>query len=178
MRIARGLGFGFGTASVAVSDTFDAYRLVLPKTSARKRASPSFTTELTSSGGTSATPMLTPSNRRRRRRHHRRLLCRRLHLPLRLLPRLAPVEGGHRQLPIDKKGLSRGILDALCSFFDATRAIALLEFIDQLRKCNGRLVVLTPSNRRRRRRHHRRLLPRRCWVPLRPLLPLALSEGE
>ena len=50
------------------------------------------------------------------RRHHRHLLlCRRLRLPLRLLPRLALVEGGHRQLPTDQKGLSRGILDAFCS---------------------------------------------------------------
>src|SRR5450631_4901484 len=57
--------------------------------------------------------VLTPSSRRRLR--HRRLLCRRLHLPLRLLPRLAPVEGGHRQLPTDQKGLSRGILDVCCS---------------------------------------------------------------
>jgi hypothetical protein len=59
--------------------------------------------------------VLTPSSRRRLRRHHRRLLCRRLHLPLRLLPRLAPVEGGHRQLPTDQKGPSRGILDVCCS---------------------------------------------------------------
>ena len=58
---------------------------------------------------------LTPSSRRRLRRHHRRLLCRRLHLPLRLLPRLAPVEGGHRQLPTDQKCLSRGILHIFCS---------------------------------------------------------------
>jgi len=58
--------------------------------------------------------VLTPSSRRRRGRHHRRLLCRRLHLPLRLLPRLAPVEGGHRQLPTDQKGPSRSILDVFC----------------------------------------------------------------
>src|SRR5437867_4303611 len=56
---------------------------------------------------------LTPSSRRRLRRHHRHFLCRRLRLPL--LPRLALVEGGHRQLPTDQKGLSRGILDVFCS---------------------------------------------------------------
>src|SRR5450631_4050889 len=54
--------------------------------------------------------VLTPSSRRRLRR----LLCRRLHLPLRLLPRLAPVEGGHRQAT-DQEGLSRGVLDIFCS---------------------------------------------------------------
>src|SRR5712692_1382350 len=58
---------------------------------------------------------LTPSSRRRLCRHHRHLLCPRLRLPLRLLPRLALVEGGHRQLPTDQKGLSRGILDVFCS---------------------------------------------------------------
>src|SRR6266568_9135444 len=52
---------------------------------------------------------LTPSSRRRLRRHHRHFLCRRLRLPL--LPRLALVEGGHRQLSSDQKSLSRGILD-------------------------------------------------------------------
>jgi tRNA-binding protein len=36
-------------------------------------------------------------------------------LPLLLLPRLALVEGGHRQLPTDQEGLSRGILDVFCS---------------------------------------------------------------
>src|ERR1035441_1010647 len=58
---------------------------------------------------------LTPSSRRRR--HHRHLRCRRLRLrlPLRLLPRLALVEGGHRQLPANQKGVSRGILDVFCS---------------------------------------------------------------
>jgi hypothetical protein len=56
-----------------------------------------------------------PSSRRRLCRHHRHLLCRRLRLPLPLLPRLALVEGGHRQLPTDQKGLSRGILDVFCS---------------------------------------------------------------
>src|ERR1039458_9278980 len=52
---------------------------------------------------------LTPSSRRR----HRHLRCRRLRLrlPLRLLPRLALVEGGHRQLPGNQKGVSRGHLD-------------------------------------------------------------------
>src|SRR5438128_2275459 len=58
---------------------------------------------------------LTPSSRRRLRRHHRHFLCRRLRLPLRLLPRRALVEGGHRQVPTDQKGLSRGILDVFCS---------------------------------------------------------------
>src|SRR5258708_9012519 len=55
---------------------------------------------------------LTPSSRRLRRRH-RHLLCRRR--PRRLLPRLALVEGSHRQLPTNQKGLSRGILDVFCS---------------------------------------------------------------
>src|SRR5438034_5613443 len=50
---------------------------------------------------------------RRLCRHHRHLLCRRLRLPL-CLARLALVEGGHRQLPTDQKGLSRGILDVFC----------------------------------------------------------------
>ena len=36
-------------------------------------------------------------------------------LALRLLPRLALVERGYRQLPTDQKGLSRGILDVFCS---------------------------------------------------------------
>src|SRR5713226_6188527 len=58
---------------------------------------------------------LTPSSRRRLCRHHRHLLCLRLRLPLRLL-RLALVEGRHRQLPTDQKGLSRGILDVFCSY--------------------------------------------------------------
>ncbi len=54
---------------------------------------------------------LTPSSRRHLCRHHRHLLlCRRLRLP----PRLALVEGGHRQLPTDQEGLSRGILDVFC----------------------------------------------------------------
>ena len=58
---------------------------------------------------------LTPSSPRRPCRHHRHLLflCRCLPL-LRLLPRPALVEGGHRQ-PTDQKGLSRGILDVFCS---------------------------------------------------------------
>src|SRR5450755_2065710 len=58
---------------------------------------------------------LTPSSRRlfRHHRHLLLLLCRRLRLPL--LPRLALVEGGHRQLPTDQKGPSRGILDVFCS---------------------------------------------------------------
>src|ERR1019366_8741980 len=59
---------------------------------------------------------LTPSSRRRLLRHHRNhrhFLCRRLRLPLRLLPRRAVVERGHRQT--DQKGLSRGILDVFCS---------------------------------------------------------------
>src|SRR5712692_3324527 len=58
---------------------------------------------------------LTPSSRRRLRRHHRHFLRRRLRLPLPLLPRLALVEGGHRQLPSDQKGLRRGILDVFGS---------------------------------------------------------------
>jgi hypothetical protein len=57
--------------------------------------------------------VLTPSSLRRFRLHHLRLLCRRLHLPLRL-PRMALVEGRHRRLPTDLKGPSRGILD-VCS---------------------------------------------------------------
>src|ERR1017187_8265756 len=40
-----------------------------------------------------------PSSRRRLCRHHRHLLCRRLRLPLPLLPRLALVEGKYRQFP-------------------------------------------------------------------------------
>src|SRR6202035_5719031 len=56
---------------------------------------------------------LTPSSHRRPCRHHRYLLCRRLRLPLRL-PRL--VEGRHRRLPTDPKGLSRGIPDVFCSY--------------------------------------------------------------
>src|SRR5713101_8044209 len=59
--------------------------------------------------------MLTPSSRHHLGRHHRHLLCRRLRLPLRLLPRLALVEGGHRQLPSDQRGLRRGILDKFCA---------------------------------------------------------------
>src|SRR5713101_3538918 len=52
---------------------------------------------------------LTPSSRRRSRRHHHyHLLYRRLRLPL-LLPRLALVEGGHRQRQSDH------FLDVLCS---------------------------------------------------------------
>src|ERR1700730_12500644 len=52
---------------------------------------------------------LTPSVRRHRLLRHRRLPCRRPRLPLRLLSRLPLVEGRHRQLPIDQKGLSQGI---------------------------------------------------------------------
>ena len=59
--------------------------------------------------------MLTPSSRHHLRHHHRHLLCRRLRLPLPLLPRLALIEQEHRQLPSDQKGLSRGILNAFCS---------------------------------------------------------------
>src|SRR6266849_4163158 len=58
---------------------------------------------------------LTPSSRRRFRRHQRHHPCRRPRLPLRLLPRLALVEGGHRRLPTDQKGLSRHTLDVFCS---------------------------------------------------------------
>src|ERR1700736_6144538 len=58
---------------------------------------------------------LTPSSLRRLLLcpHHCHLPCRRLRLPLRL-PRLALVEGGHRQLPSDRKGLRRGILGVFC----------------------------------------------------------------
>jgi len=58
--------------------------------------------------------MLTPSSRRLSR-HHRHLpfLCRRRRLPPRLLPRLVLLEGGHRQLPTDQAGLSRGIPDVI-----------------------------------------------------------------
>jgi hypothetical protein len=60
---------------------------------------------------------LTPSSRHRACRHRHRLRhhlpCRRLRRPL--LPRLALVERGHRQLPSDHKGLGRGILDIFCS---------------------------------------------------------------
>src|SRR5664279_2574841 len=54
---------------------------------------------------------LTPSSRRRRRHRH----LRRRRLPLRRLPRLALVEGEHRQLPANQKGVSRGILAVFCS---------------------------------------------------------------
>jgi hypothetical protein len=66
--------------------------------------------------------MLTPSTRRRSCRRHRRLLfCGCLRLPLRLLPHLALVEGGHRQTPpTNQKGLRRGILDVLWSSTDGT----------------------------------------------------------
>ena len=56
--------------------------------------------------------MVTPSSHRRLYRHR---LCRRLRLPLRLLPRLALVEAGHRQLPTHQNGLSRGMLNVFCS---------------------------------------------------------------
>jgi hypothetical protein len=59
---------------------------------------------------------LTPNSRRRLCPHHRHPLCRRLRLPL----RLALVEGGHWQLPIDQNGLSRGAPDAICSCPDGT----------------------------------------------------------
>jgi hypothetical protein len=58
---------------------------------------------------------LTPSSRRLRR-HHRHLLCPRLRLPLRLLPRLAPVGGEHRQLPTDQEFVDRGFLDVFRSY--------------------------------------------------------------
>src|ERR1039458_5266624 len=58
---------------------------------------------------------LTPSSRRPRRRRRHRCRRLRLRLPLRLLPRLALVEGGRRQLPANQKGVSRGILDVFCS---------------------------------------------------------------
>src|SRR6516225_9972621 len=59
---------------------------------------------------------LTPSSLRRLCRHHPHLLCRRRRLPLRLLPRLALGEAGHRQLPTDQRGPSWGILDVFCSY--------------------------------------------------------------
>src|SRR5207244_4894583 len=58
---------------------------------------------------------LTPSSRHHLPRLHRHLLCRRLRLPLPLLPRLALVEQEHRQLPSDQKGQSRGTLDVFSS---------------------------------------------------------------
>src|SRR5438128_6295204 len=58
---------------------------------------------------------LTPSSRRRFRRHQRHHPCRRPRLPLRLLPRLALPEGGHRQLPSDLQFLGRSILDVFSS---------------------------------------------------------------
>ena len=81
--------------------------------------------------------VLTPSSRRRLRRHHRRLLCRRLHLPLRLLPRLAPVEGGHRQLPSRQESLSRGILKVfrLCSMVSLVPHLREAKYSCLIRKC-------------------------------------------
>src|ERR1039458_4437127 len=58
---------------------------------------------------------LTPSSRRRSCGHELHFLCRRLCLPPRPLPRLALVEGEHRELPTDQAGLSRGMLDVSCS---------------------------------------------------------------
>jgi hypothetical protein len=52
-----------------------------------------------------------PSSRRRLCRHHRHLLRRCPRLALRLLPRLALVEGGYRKVPSGQKSLSRGVLD-------------------------------------------------------------------
>jgi len=52
-----------------------------------------------------------PSSRRRLCRHHRHHLLRRCpRLALRLLPRLALVEGGYRKVPSGQKSLSRGLL--------------------------------------------------------------------
>ncbi len=48
-------------------------------------------------------------------RHHHHLLCHCLRLPLHLLPHLALVEGGYRQLEADPQSLSRDILGAFCS---------------------------------------------------------------
>src|ERR1019366_2539145 len=67
---------------------------------------------------------LTPSSRRRHHRHHRHLRCRRLRLPLRLLPRPDLVEREHRQLPANQKGVSRGILDVFCSCPNGTLGTA------------------------------------------------------
>src|SRR5712692_7516071 len=83
---------------------------------------------------------LTPSSRRRLCRHHRHLLCLRLRLPLRLLPRLALVEGGHRQPPTDEKGLSRGILDV----FSSCPMVRLVAF--------GNIATAVQSTVRNRRR--------------------------
>jgi len=59
--------------------------------------------------------MVTPSSRHHLPRLHRRLLCRCLRLPLRRLPCLALVEGGHWQAPTDQNGLIRGMLNVFCS---------------------------------------------------------------
>ena len=77
-------------------------------------------------------PFLTPSSRLRRRRH---LLCRRLPLPL--LPRLALVEGGHRQLPTGQEGLRRGILNVCWS----CPMVRLTAFASQARQYPARPTV-------------------------------------
>src|SRR6266851_2429539 len=67
---------------------------------------------------------VTPSSRHH---HHRHLLYRhhrlRFLLPLRLLPRLALLEAGDRQLPTDQKTRSREILDVFCSCPIVRRAV-------------------------------------------------------
>ena len=86
---------------------------------------------------------LTPSSPRHPCRHHRHLLLRR-RLPLPLLPRLAPVEGGHRQLPTHQEGLSRGSLDVFCSY--------LMVRLVPLGQMSRQWASHSPGVRRRRRR--------------------------
>src|ERR1035437_7570786 len=90
---------------------------------------------------------LTPSSRRRCRRRH--LLGRRLRLPL--LPRLAPVEGGHRHLPTVQKSLGRGFLDVFCSWFNGTpRGTAItLRGIPHSRHLFDRCLSLIPCSPRK-----------------------------
>jgi hypothetical protein len=68
--------------------------------------------------------VLTPSSRLRRR-------------PLPLLPRLALVEGGHRQLPTGQEGLRRGILNVCCS----CPMVRLTAFASQARQYPARATV-------------------------------------
>src|ERR1035438_9955911 len=83
---------------------------------------------------------LTPSSRRRLLRHHRHFLCRRLRLPLRLLPRRAVVERGHRQT--DQKGLSRGILDVFCS----CRMVKIFDRFEKARLAASTSLLGLPSS--------------------------------
>ncbi len=91
-----------------------------------------------------------PSIRRRLCRHHRHLLRRCPRLVLRLLPRLALVEGGYRKVPSGQKSLTRGILDAFCScpmvrlvaFGNAaTKGSALRDSPSQHLVCSGASAV-------------------------------------